>query len=100
MPITDFLDNVPPNPEGYKPYRRGPPSGAYQPTACLPTFRKWPTRSACRAILTNAEQDLRMGYANVGVVVMPLPDATEAISDRVLPSEDAELWILEEPSVR
>ena len=37
MPITDFLDNVPPNPEGYKPYRPPAPSGAYQPPVVYPT---------------------------------------------------------------
>ncbi len=36
MPITDFLDNVPPNPEGYKPYRPPAPSGAYQPPVVYP----------------------------------------------------------------
>ena len=36
MPITDFLDNVPPNPEGYKPYRPPAPSSAYQPPVVYP----------------------------------------------------------------
>jgi hypothetical protein len=36
MPITDFLDNVPPNPEGFKPYRPPPPSAAYQPPVVYP----------------------------------------------------------------
>ena len=46
MPITDFLDNVPPNPEGYKPYRPPPPSGAYQPPVVYPPSGNGPAAQA------------------------------------------------------
>ena len=36
MAITDFLDNVPPNPPGHVPYRPPPPAAGYEPPIVAP----------------------------------------------------------------
>ena len=45
MPITDFLDNVPPNPEGYKPYTPPPMAGGYQPPVVYPPSGNGPDQT-------------------------------------------------------